>query len=66
MLFTQKIISPHDKGISNSILVNLKPQDSSWNVDVLESNPLVSDPLDEVLESYLRDIQELSFNRYVN
>ncbi|XP_066247940.1 phosphopentomutase isoform X2 [Euwallacea similis] len=51
-----QIISPSDKNIQKSILENLTPLDSSWNTDVLENNPLVIDPYEECLHSYLKEV----------
>ncbi|KAH9505243.1 Phosphoglucomutase-2 [Bulinus truncatus] len=48
-----QIISPHDKGISQGILDSLEPEESSWNVKILDaSKELIFDPLDETIRRY--------------
>lgn len=47
-----QIISPHDKGIQQSILDNLEPKDSSWNTDILENCSLLQDPYVEMYSAY--------------
>ncbi|CAG9760995.1 unnamed protein product [Ceutorhynchus assimilis] len=51
-----QIIKPADKRIQQAILENLTPLESSWNTDILENNPLVTDPLDDVMQAYLQEI----------
>ncbi|KAG4076207.1 hypothetical protein HA402_014756 [Bradysia odoriphaga] len=46
-----QIISPHDKLIEKSILENLEPFSTSWNLDILSSS-LLTDPYDEMINSY--------------
>ncbi|CAG9864290.1 unnamed protein product [Phyllotreta striolata] len=48
-----QICSPVDKHVQKSILENLKPLDSSWDVTVLVNNPLVSNPIEEITSCYL-------------
>ncbi|KAH9505240.1 Phosphoglucomutase-2 [Bulinus truncatus] len=48
-----QIISPHDKGISQGILDSLEPEESSWNIKILDaSKELIFDPLDETIRRY--------------
>lgn len=49
-----QIISPHDKGISDCIMQNLEPRESSWNTTIISSHKLLRDPLPSVLEAYLK------------
>uniref|UniRef100_A0A336KYE3 CSON013293 protein n=1 Tax=Culicoides sonorensis TaxID=179676 RepID=A0A336KYE3_CULSO len=46
-----QIMSPHDKDIQKSILANLSPMESSWDLSIL-SSPLNKNPYDEILKSY--------------
>ncbi|XP_064609937.1 phosphopentomutase-like [Liolophura sinensis] len=54
-----QIISPVDQHISDQILANLEPWASSWNTDIVDTSPLRSDPLQETLVSYNKDVKEL-------
>ena len=56
--FLEQIISPHDKGISKCIMDNLVPWESSWDEDLHKTSSLCIDPLFEVHESYMKDIQQ--------
>ncbi|XP_014286651.1 phosphopentomutase [Halyomorpha halys] len=48
-----QIISPHDKTITQFINNNLEPWTSSWDTSILEqSEPLLVDPLNEIMLSY--------------
>lgn len=49
-----QIIAPHDKGIQESILNNLEPKDSSWNIELLKDTPLLEDPYEEMFSAYFR------------
>lgn len=64
--FRDQIISPHDKGISKKIEENLFPRASSWDVEILMSSKMVSDPYKEVFESYIQDLSKLCFHRSFN
>eukprot|EP00794_Sanderia_malayensis_P007083 gene7083-7883_t len=61
-----QITSPHDKGISNSIMQNLHPWDQSWDADLHKQSSLCTDPLNEVMHSYFHDIQVHCHNRELN
>ncbi|XP_033631930.1 glucose 1,6-bisphosphate synthase-like isoform X1 [Asterias rubens] len=61
-----QIISPHDKGIASSIESNLEPWKSSWDTSLVESNPLKTDPLDDIMEAYLADLQNKIYDRDLN
>ncbi|KAI0233011.1 Phosphoglucomutase-2 [Lamellibrachia satsuma] len=56
-----KIIPPHDHGIAEEILHNLKPFPSSWDTSVVDSSPLRTDPYDEIWTSYMQDLKKLSY-----
>lgn len=47
-----QIISPHDKGIQNSILDNLTPLKTSWDIEALTSSDLIVDPFDKMFAAY--------------
>ncbi|KAJ8674222.1 hypothetical protein QAD02_005484 [Eretmocerus hayati] len=53
-----QIISPHDKGIQNSILESLEPLQSSWDTSTIYNSPLFKDPLDEVMKSYFSEVKD--------
>lgn len=53
-----QIIPPTDEEIQNSILANLAPLESSWDLSILEGNTLLSDPLEETLTSYVNVISD--------
>lgn len=52
-----QIIPPHDSNIQNSILKNLEPLESSWNLDILKS-PKLQDPFKEMTELYYNKLYE--------
>uniref|UniRef100_A0A1S4GYJ9 Phosphoglucomutase n=1 Tax=Anopheles gambiae TaxID=7165 RepID=A0A1S4GYJ9_ANOGA len=51
-----QIIPPHDKNIQTSIMENLEPLESSWNLELLLSDKL-NDPYDQMVELYFRKLQ---------
>lgn len=51
-----QIISPHDKGIQKCILECLEPEDSVWETSKIQQNPLFSQDLDDVMNSYYKDL----------
>jgi hypothetical protein len=57
-LFSAQIISPHDTGISDSILVNLDPK--SWDADSVHMDPLCIDRTREMVEGYFDHIASLT------
>jgi len=52
-----QILSPHDKEIQNEILNNLKPVPGAFQ-EPEENNPLLSDPMADVYDSYFNIIKE--------
>ncbi|KAG8890848.1 Phosphoglucomutase-3 [Tulasnella sp. 332] len=61
-----QIIGPHDKGIARSILDNLEPSISAWDVrGVLESS-LCHDKTQELVEAYFVQLLKLSRTRTLN
>ncbi|KAL5011630.1 hypothetical protein ScPMuIL_010181 [Solemya velum] len=61
-----QIISPIDKGISESILDNLEPWPSAWDVSSPKSNKLRKDPYDEIYTHYNRDVIKLCRYKELN
>ncbi|CAH1101312.1 unnamed protein product [Psylliodes chrysocephalus] len=53
-----QICSPVDKYVQKSILENLKPLDSSWDTSILVNNPLLSNPLEDIISRYLNYIND--------
>ncbi|KAG7206609.1 hypothetical protein KM043_000291 [Ampulex compressa] len=51
-----QIISPHDKEIQKYILQNLEPQESSWNVGKIYESTRYTDPLEDIMKSYMPDL----------
>ncbi len=58
-----QIISPHDKGIAEAIEQNLEPRSESWDIDLVDANPLRREPFDEVYKSYFEDLKKLCHHR---
>lgn len=52
-----QIMSPHDKDIQKSILNNLCPLETSWDLTRLNS-PLIKDPYEEVLACYCTKLRQ--------
>lgn len=61
-----QIISPHDKGIQKSIEENLEPWPESWNYTNVRSNTLYKEPLDEVMTTYFKMINDNVIYREIN
>ncbi|KAG9019489.1 Phosphoglucomutase-3 [Tulasnella sp. 427] len=51
-----QIIEPHDKGIADSIMANLEPGSTAWNVDDVTESPLCFDKTEEMKELYLEQV----------
>ena len=58
-----QIISPVDKGIAQCIEENLAPWPASWEIDNIQSNPLLKDPYDDVHTKYQEDVKQLCYFR---
>ncbi|KAG5899899.1 hypothetical protein JTB14_002451 [Gonioctena quinquepunctata] len=52
-----QIVSPVDRHVQQSIMKNLEPLESSWDTAVLKNNTQLTDPLGEVVESYVGIIE---------
>ncbi|WAQ98863.1 PGM2L-like protein [Mya arenaria] len=52
----QQIITPIDKGISECILENLEPWETSWDTDFTGTSPLCVDPFDDIHTRYQNDV----------
>ncbi|KAH9969618.1 hypothetical protein BC827DRAFT_1257499 [Russula dissimulans] len=59
-----QIISPHDRGISASILANLDPK--RWDADSVLVDPLCIDRTREMVEAYFNYIASLSQHKVLN
>ncbi|KAI9512434.1 hypothetical protein F5148DRAFT_1279773 [Russula earlei] len=59
-----QIISPHDAGISASILTNLEPR--RWDADSVLTDPLCIDRTREMVEGYFDYIASLSQHKALN
>lgn len=53
-----QIISPVDKGIQEKILLNLEPLETSWDIDFVYKSDLLTNPLPEILEAYIKVIDD--------
>ncbi|KAK7464022.1 hypothetical protein BaRGS_00037986 [Batillaria attramentaria] len=61
-----QIVSPIDKGISQSIAENLQPLGTSWDISEVESSPLCKDPYSEAMEGYNKALNSLCLHRDTN
>lgn len=53
-----QIVSPVDEEIQKSILANLTPLESSWDLSILKTSNNVQDTLEETFESYVKVISD--------
>lgn len=60
-----QILSPSDKQIQEQIEENLEPLDSSWDTSILKGNELNYDPLEEVMEDYMKTLKESILDKYL-
>ncbi|TRY85133.1 hypothetical protein DNTS_006334 [Danionella cerebrum] len=61
-----QISSPHDKEILRCIGESAEPWPESWNEDLVENSILRRDPLEEVCQSYMEELNSLCFHRELN
>ncbi|XP_038055710.1 glucose 1,6-bisphosphate synthase-like [Patiria miniata] len=61
-----QIIPPHDSGIAKQIKANLEPWQTSWDTSIVETSPMKKDPLDEIMQVYLEDMQNKIYDRELN
>uniref|UniRef100_H3ABG6 Phosphoglucomutase 2 like 1 n=2 Tax=Latimeria chalumnae TaxID=7897 RepID=H3ABG6_LATCH len=61
-----QIAAPHDKEILKCIEDNLEPWTGSWNETLVDTSPLLKDPLYEVSKSYIEDLENICFHRELN
>uniref|UniRef100_A0A224Z1A7 Phosphoglucomutase / phosphopentomutase n=1 Tax=Rhipicephalus zambeziensis TaxID=60191 RepID=A0A224Z1A7_9ACAR len=61
-----QVISPHDSGIQASIEKNLEPWPKAWDIDQIKTNPLCTDPLEEVSKKYFDIIASNIYDRSLN
>ncbi|CAI2166348.1 14746_t:CDS:10 [Funneliformis geosporum] len=55
-----QIISPHDKGISQSISVNLEPW--TWDAELVNNSPLCIDNVKEISDAYFEELRGISYH----
>lgn len=53
------ILTPNDSHLQASILRHLEPLPSSWDLSVLDDNPLLSEPFREVYAAYFEQMKTL-------
>ncbi|KAM3933214.1 glucose 1,6-bisphosphate synthase [Leptodactylus fuscus] len=61
-----QITSPHDKEILKCVEQYPEPCADSWSVNLLDTSPLLQDPLQVVVENYMEDLQAVCFHRALN
>lgn len=61
-----QIASPLDEHLAESIAKNLSPWPSSWDTEILDNNPLVKDPYEEIFAAYNEDLQHLCYQKELN
>ncbi|XP_052794859.1 phosphopentomutase-like [Mya arenaria] len=61
-----QIITPIDKGISECILENLEPWETSWDTDFTGTSPLCVDPFDDIHTRYQNDVLRLCYYKDAN
>nr|XP_028581649.1 glucose 1,6-bisphosphate synthase [Podarcis muralis] len=61
-----QITSPHDKEILKCIEECVEPWNDSWNENLVESSPLMRDPLKEICASYMEDLKRICYHRELN
>lgn len=52
-----QIIPPHDSNIARHILENLDIHSDAWNVELLSTTKLRTDPYDDIIENYYKDLE---------
>ncbi|KAM9320681.1 glucose 1,6-bisphosphate synthase [Gastrophryne carolinensis] len=61
-----QITSPHDKEILKCVEEDPEPWADSWCENLADSSPLRRDPLEEISQSYMEDLQSVCFHRELN
>ncbi|CAH2225877.1 glucose 1,6-bisphosphate synthase [Pelobates cultripes] len=61
-----QITSPHDKEILKCVEESPEPWDDSWNENLVDSSPLIKDPLEEITDHYMHDLRMVCFHRELN
>ena len=52
-----QIIPPHDRNIAQHILENLDIHPEAWNIDLLGTSKLRSDPYSDIFSNYYKDLE---------
>ena len=53
-----QIIPPHDRNIAQHILENLDIHPDAWNIDMLDTSKLRSDPYNDIYNNYYQDLEK--------
>ncbi|XP_053163607.1 glucose 1,6-bisphosphate synthase [Hemicordylus capensis] len=61
-----QITSPHDKEILKCIEECTEPWNDSWNENLVDTSPLIRDPLPKICASYMEDLRKICFHRELN
>lgn len=61
-----QITSPHDKEILKCVEQSPAPWAESWSMNLADTSPLIGDPLQGVIESYMADLRTVCFHRELN
>ncbi|CAG8512396.1 5364_t:CDS:10 [Funneliformis mosseae] len=59
-----QIVPPHDKGISQSISVNLEPW--TWDAELVNNSPLCIDNVKEISDAYFEELKAISYHSKEN
>ncbi|XP_075707419.1 glucose 1,6-bisphosphate synthase [Rhinoderma darwinii] len=61
-----QITAPHDKEILKCVEQYPVPWPDSWNVNLVDTSPRMTDPLQVVSESYMEDLRAVCIHRELN
>ncbi|XP_040282484.1 glucose 1,6-bisphosphate synthase [Bufo bufo] len=61
-----QITSPHDKEILKCVEQYPEPWADSWSVNLADTSPLMRDPLQAIVDSYMEDLRTVCFHRELN
>ncbi|XP_069825577.1 glucose 1,6-bisphosphate synthase [Dendropsophus ebraccatus] len=61
-----QITSPHDKEILKCVEQEPEPWADSWSLNLADTSPLMSDPLQAVTQNYMDDLRPLCCHRELN
>ncbi|KAM8976168.1 glucose 1,6-bisphosphate synthase [Pelodytes ibericus] len=61
-----QITSPHDQEILRCVEESPEPWDHSWNERLADTSPLMTDPMEDITHSYMKDMRRVCFHRELN